>query len=507
MKKIMLYLLLGMLVQSCGSLKKVPKPSADDVVIKIIQINDVYEIDAINNGKKGGLARVAYIHDSISHLYPNTYFFLAGDFVNPSLLGTIKVDNERLQGKQMVEVLNLAGLDLTTFGNHEFDIKEADLQKRLNESNFKWTSANTLHVTKDGVKPFEKYTASGVEPVSDYEIYHAKSNNGKEAKFAVVGVTIPSNPKDYVFYGDIYKDFNRAYKIAAQQSDFVLGLTHVSIEEDKTLARLNPGIALIMGGHEHYNMKYKVKKTIITKADANVTSLYLHTLLYNTKTKSVKVFSELVKVDDKYPFKPAVQDVVTKWNHILDENLKTIIENPNEVIYNAVDPLDGTDVSSRSKQTNLGTLICKAMSYVYNDTPDGVITNGGGIRIDDKVAGAVTGKDVFRIMPFGGSVLLVDMTGKLLKEVLDFGNKAIGNGAYLQRYNIAYSKDKWTIKNQVIDDEKVYTIALNDFLMLGKDIPFLTPENPGVKKVQRPQDTDGASDIRKTVVKYLKALK
>ena len=88
--------------------------SNENIVIKIIQINDVYEIDAVNNGKSGGLARVATIRDSIANQNPNTWFFLAGDFVNPSLLGTIKVDGERLQGKQMIEVLNLASRSRVT---------------------------------------------------------------------------------------------------------------------------------------------------------------------------------------------------------------------------------------------------------------------------------------------------------------------------------------------------------------------------------------------------------
>lgn len=72
---------------------------------------------------------------------------MAGDFLNPSLLGTIKIDDERISGKQMIEVMNAMNFDLVTFGNHEFDIKEDELQKRLNESTFPWMSSNTRHVS------------------------------------------------------------------------------------------------------------------------------------------------------------------------------------------------------------------------------------------------------------------------------------------------------------------------------------------------------------------------
>src|SRR5690625_2489134 len=112
MKKSILLVLLGLFTLSCQTQKISSTPSNDLISFKIVQINDVYEIDAINAGRSGGLARVAHIRDSIQKVNPNTFYFLAGDFLNPSLLGTIKVDGERLQGKQMVEVLNVSDLDL-----------------------------------------------------------------------------------------------------------------------------------------------------------------------------------------------------------------------------------------------------------------------------------------------------------------------------------------------------------------------------------------------------------
>ncbi|HTO16002.1 MAG TPA: bifunctional metallophosphatase/5'-nucleotidase [Edaphocola sp.] len=495
-------------LSGCQFYKSINKASeADNIVIKIIQINDVYEIDAINSGKNGGLARVAHISDSIKSNYPNTWFLLAGDFVNPSLLGTIKYEGERLQGRQMIEVLNKSGLDLATFGNHEFDIKEADLQKRMNESYFKWTSANVQHVYSDGKQmPFYKINNHDTIPVSDFEIYKASNASGQSVNFGVISVTIPSNPKDFVHYGDIYEDAERAYNLAASKSEFVLGLTHVSIEQDKEIARKLPNIPLIMGGHEHNNMKHTVGKTVITKADANVVSLYLHTLNYNVKNKSLKINSQLIKVNDSYPANPEVQKVVNKWNQVLDENLKTLIDNPNQIVYQAKTPLDGTDEASRSVQTNLGGIICRSMSFAYNDMVDGAITNGGGIRIDDKLSGSISAKDIFRILPFGGQVLLVEMKGKLLKEVLAFGVKAVGNGAYLQRDNIDQNKKgQWVINGNVILDNRVYKIAINDFLLTGLDIPFLKKDAPGIIKIHTPNETDMAGDLRKSIIHYLKA--
>lgn len=504
MKNFILPILLSLLIISCDA-KKSTENTDDLISFNIIQINDVYEIDAINAGKNGGLARVAYIRDSIKKENPNTFYFLAGDFVNPSLIGTIKYEGERLQGRQMIEVLNASELDLVTFGNHEFDIKEPDLQKRLNESNFKWTSANVLQAGPEEYRPFQIEKNGGITPVSDYEIFTVKNDAGKEVKFGVFGVTIPSNPQAHVYYKDIYEEAERAYKLAANESDFVIGLTHLSLEQDKELAKRIPEIPLIMGGHEHFNMKVEVGNTVITKADANVLSIYLHSIQYNTKTKEYHIDSKLIEVTDVYPSSAKVQPVVDKWIKVLEDNLKTLIDNPNEIIYNAIEPFDGTDDASRSEQTNLGLLICKSMAYAYNNEVEGAIFNGGGIRIDDMVEGEITSKDIFRILPFGGSVFTAELTGELLIEVLDYGVSASGTGAYLQRYNFEQTEDGWLIGGVSIDKSKVYKIVLNDYLMLGLDVPFLTPEHPGVIDFVQPKSGELAADIRNCIIEYIKS--
>lgn len=508
MKKVLLLsILVGFFLSACDILSPVaedPIKGAGAITLKFVQINDVYEIAPLNGGKYGGLARVAHIRDSIKKEFPNTYLFLAGDFLNPSLLGTIKVDGERLAGKQMVDVLNAMDIDLVTFGNHEFDLTEEQLQKRLNESQFNWTSANVRHATENTIQPFStKYEYSNV-PISDFTTFTAVDPDGNKVKFGVFGVTIPSNPKPYVAYGDIYQNAVRAYNEAIQKADIVVGLTHVAIDEDIEIAKRLRNLPLIMGGHEHFNMLIKEGRTIIAKADANAKSLWVHTLIYNLRTKYLYITSDLVYVDDKIPSDPKVERVVSKWEALLDDKLKEVVEKPNEVIYTAKTPLDGTDDASRSQQTNLGQIITKAMAFAYGNRVDGAVVNGGSIRIDDKLLGDLTSTDIFRILPFGGSVLKIDLKGKLLSQVLEYGKKQSGSGAYLQRYNFAQHSDGvWYVEGKRIFDNKTYTIAISDFLLKGLDIPFLTPENPDVLKIYTPKENETAADIRKAIIAYL----
>jgi 2',3'-cyclic-nucleotide 2'-phosphodiesterase (5'-nucleotidase family) len=134
--------------------------------------------------------------------------------------------------------------------------------------------------------------------------------------------------------------------------------------------------------------------------------------------------------------------------------------------------------------------------------------NGGSIRIDDRLVGDITSTDIFRVLPFGGSVLKVELKGSLLKEVLNYGNLQAGEGAYLQRYNFSLDENgAWQNAGKPIVDSKTYTVAFSDFLLKGLDIPFLTPENKGILKIYEPQENETAADIRKTIIFYLNSQK
>lgn len=511
-KALLLSFFIGFLSTSCSLLGTLPKEDpikgAGAITLKFIQINDVYEIAPLNAGEYGGLARVAHIRDSIKQEFPNTYLFLAGDFLNPSLLGTIKVDGERLNGKHMIDVLNALEIDLVTFGNHEFDLSESELQKRLDESNFRWTSANVRHATEDVVSPFTTKRKYNNVPISDYSTFTAADDDGNKIEFAVFGVTTPSNPKEYVAYEDIYESSVRAYDEAIQKAEIVVGLTHVSVAEDIEIAKRLRNLPLIMGGHEHFNMLLKEGRTIIAKADANAKTLYVHTLKYDLRTKQLYVNSDLMFVSSDIASAPKVERVVNKWDALLDSKLKEIIDSPNEVIYNSEKILDGTDETNRSAQSNLGEIITKSMAHAYKNNVVGAIVNGGSIRIDDNLQGSITSTDIFRILPFGGIVLKVELRGYLLSQILDYGEQKKGSGAYLQRYNFSQdSNGTWSAAGSPIKPNYRYTIAISDFLMKGLDIPFLTPDNKGIVKIYTPTEKETAGDVRRAIVTYLKAQK
>lgn len=490
---------LAIITVSCGLKKETNKTR-----FNILQLNDVYEIAPIQGGKFGGMARVETVHQELLKEDKNTMLVLAGDFLNPSLLGTMKVNGSRVRGKQMVEVMNAMNFDLVAFGNHEFDLSYSSLQERLNESKFSWISANVLHNTDGKHEYFHKVVNGQKKHLKDSFIKEFKNEDGTTLKVGFISVCIPSNPRSYVYYGDMYKEIERSYNDIKNKVDVVIGLTHASITQDKKIAEMLPNVPLIMGGHEHTNSYDKVGDVIITKADANAKTVYIHRFEYDPVTKKVEFKSELKEINDQIIPDEKVNVVVEKWQKVLNNKIKDIVPNPYEVIYKATTALDARETPIRTVQTNMGDIIAKSMSYAYDNKVDCALVNGGSVRIDDELEGDVNIVDIFRVLPYGGAVLKVDIKGDVLKEVLEYGLNAAGTGAYLQRYNAKKVAGEWMINEKRINDKKVYKVAFSDYLLRGLDIPMLSDKNPGVLNIYKPQPSELSYDIRKAVIEFLK---
>ena len=508
MKKTIKFLLILIICSSLGRCVNKKKSSSEFsrnvYEFTIFQLNDVYEIAPIQNGNYGGMARVETIRKELLRENKNTLTVLAGDFLNPSLLGTIKVDGNRVRGKQMVEVMNAMNFDVVAFGNHEFDLSFSNLQKRINESNFDWISSNVLHQVNGKKRKFYKEKKNVKTDLK--ETFIKEFNFGKDQKLKVgfISVCIPSNPKNYVFYGNVYDEIKRSYNALKPKVDIVLGLTHLTIEQDKKVALMLPEIPLIMGGHEHTNSYDRVGNVIITKADANAKTAYIHRFKYDPKTHKVSFKSELKEISKDIALDKKVSTIVNKWQNLLKTKIKEVVNNPEEIIYTVNDSLEARDTPIRSIQTNMGDLITEAMSFAYKDKVDCALVNGGSIRIDDVLYGAINAIDIFKVLPYGGSILKVKLRGNLLLKVLDYGANASGTGAFLQKYNVKKQFDKWIINNQELIEDKEYMVAISDYLLKGFDIPFLNSKNKNVLNIYRPQKEEVASDIRKAVIMYLK---
>lgn len=477
---------------------------AQNDTLCILQLNDVYEIGALDQGKVGGMSRVATLVKQHEARY-QTFVVLAGDFVSPSVIGTTKIKGRTVYGSQMVDIMNKVGVDLVTFGNHEFDIPETELQQRINESQFSWISSDVQHVYSDGsVSSFYRTSPDSVKIPTSYLL---RSSNG-QFSVGIISATIPSNPESWVKYNPVLESMKNACMDIKGQTDVIIALTHLSLAEDEeVLNKLNP-VRLIMGGHEHKNNYVRSEDRAIAKADANAKTIYRHLLFREGNNGQVKIVSELLPVDSLVQPDPEVAAAVRIWEDRAYAFFRQKGLEPNAVVYHTIEPLDGTEASVRYKQTNLGKIITQAMRAA-SPQADGALFNSGSIRIDDMIVGAVTQLDIIRTLPFESKLCEVEMNGTYLTDVLVKGNSLVGLGGYLQEsQNFSNSEGNWMINGKLIDPLKIYTLVAPEYLFSGneKGFEFLKDGNPSIKITRFNNPGEIHADLRLAVVKYLSGL-
>ncbi|WP_083262653.1 bifunctional metallophosphatase/5'-nucleotidase [Roseivirga sp. 4D4] len=464
----------------------------------ILQLNDVYEIAPIEGGKSAGMARVATIRKNLLKENPNVITTVSGDFVSPSLIGTLTYEDEKIAGRHMVEVMNALGVDYVVPGNHEYDIDEDEHLKRIAESEFQWTTTNCFHKVGNELVPWQQ----NGKPFPDH-IMHTIDG----IDIAFFGSTVPFNKKKYVDYTDKYESVKSVYNKVKDEAEVLVAITHLEEEMDDSLATyFVPQLDLILGGHDHTNMKFQFGTTIMTKADANAKTVYVHRVSYNKATGKTTINSELVSIDDSVPSDPEVKAVVDKWVNIGNESMASMGYTPDDVVMVTADTLDGRESSIRYRPTNYPIMTAESFLFVAPEA-DLAVFNSGSIRLDDQLTGTITEYDILRSFPFGGGIALVDLKGDVIERILETGTVTnVGIGGYLQLANAEKKADGWYIKGARLSQNQTYKLALPDFVMGGgeKNLEFL--ENYQDQSTA-PEDFNGVkNDIRNIIMAYFKSI-
>lgn len=502
--------LLLLTLTACTTPQLATNQAPEPLEFILLQLNDVYEIAPLEGGKAGGLARVATVRQDLLKENPNVITVMSGDFLSPSFLGTMKFENEagereKIAGLQMVETLNAMGLDYATFGNHEFDIKDpALLEKRIAQSDFVWTVCNASFVGQDGgTRPFMQ----GPEPVPPYIVHTISGPGGRSLRLGLLGVLLPFNQIDYVKYTDVNQSFRRTLAELQPVSDLQMAITHNNLDEDVELAEVVPGLPLFMGGHEHANLSRYVGNTIITKADANAKTVYIHRVRYDPASKMTSIRSELKTIDDTITEEPKTKAVVDKWLAKAFTVMEEMGYDPARKVLKLKQDLVCKESLIRTSQTNYGQLTMDAIASAIPGA-DVYFINSGTMRLDDNLSGVVTEYDILRTYPFGGRLVTIEMPGKTLLEVLTTGlTTNWGEGGYLQVKNVGL--EDYSVGGKAIDPAKTYSIVLPEFVAKGYEANLEVLgeyyQNDGKKELLIDGETVN-NDIRDLVIRYMLSL-
>jgi 5'-nucleotidase / UDP-sugar diphosphatase len=425
------------------------------VRVTLLQVNDVYQFAPVDGGARGGIARVATLRKQVLTESPHTLFLLAGDTISPS------IESNKYKGAQMIEAWNAAGLDYATLGNHEFDFGPEVLRQRMSESKFKWLAANVIDKTTGKL-------------FADTPEFVVREFDG--VKIGLFGILLPetlqtSRPGPDVDIIDPCTVAARVVpRIHAAGAQVVVALTHLSMAEDKQLARCS-GVDLIIGGHEHTLLESLAGHAPIFKMTADARELGRIDLNINRAT------GRLDSID--WQVLPVTKDTAD------DASFVAINEKYGELLRSLEQPIGRTDVKLemksedvRTRETNMGDFV--ADTYREATGADVALVNGGGIRADAEIApGVLTKRNVLSILPFNNKIVKVQITGATLRRALEHGVASIGvetqPGRFPQVSGIRFSYDasrkpgervsNILINGRPLDDRHLYSLAATNYVV------------------------------------------
>ena len=424
----------------------------------------------------------------------------AGDYSQ----GTVYVSVNK--GKDAVTMMNAAGYDVATIGNHEFDYGYAQLKSNLDSAGFKVVCANVL---QDGSPVFDAYTMINKGGVQVAFVGLETPEAQTKANPALIqGLTFLAGDE---MYDAVQTQVDAARTAGA---DIVIVLTHLGVDSSSEpntsydLYKKVNGIDFIIDGHSH---------TVMTKGPEGEPIQSTGTALNNIGVITIDNATNKIERNELIPIwhteevdgkEVPVYDY-TKSDETVANAAKDIID-PIDADYDqkfaesAVDLNGAKAPGNRTEETNLGDLITDAMMWAIKTKAPGVdmnnavaITNGGGIRAAI-AKGDITKKDVNTVLPFGNTLAVVYVKGSELLEALEVSTyctpKSLGGFPQFAgmevELNTACEYDAndttypgstyfgpksinritiKTVNGKAFDKDATYAVITNDFLAAGGD--------------------------------------
>ena len=437
----------------------------DKADVTILYTNDVHTyID--NKSPKPTYAAIAALKKSIEDTGRDVLLVDAGDHIQGTAYGSMD------DGATIIELMNEAGYDLATPGNHEFDYGMARAKAVIREADFPYVSCNWVDLrTGFNVLPSVKFFFVG----------------GR--KIAFVGVTTPetftkSTPAYFmndaqtkyiydILGGEDGQKLYDAVQKAIDKAEFwgadtIIGLGHLGVDpssspwtSEEVIAHTH-GFTAFIDGHSHTVMANKQVTDASGKAvTLTQTGSYFKNIGKMTVGADGTITTELINTYEGLD--AAVAATASNWISAVDDMLGEEIAVGDQKFY-INDPATGKR-RIRSGETNLGDFVADGIYTYFNEIEelhcDVAIMNGGGIRTDVE-AGPWSFKTCKTVSPFGNVACLMSVTGQQIQDALEFGARFAGaegkeNGGFLQVAGARYTIHPMIPNTVQTDDKNVWT--------------------------------------------------
>ncbi len=439
----------------------------------IIQLNDVYRIDAVADGKAGGMSRIATL---IKQTRGPVFLLHAGDFLAPSL------ESKYFAGLQMIAAMNflrrLAPMYIVP-GNHEFDERRPEMIiNAMRESRFFWLGANLQLRTpeagiNDKIKP-RVLANMGKIKAGIFALTIHGAQNGSDLDYAPVD-------SHYVAFAE-----REIQTLENEGAEVIIGLTHLAMADDRRIAKLrrnHPKFMWIAGGHEHFAQKEDLTpaSALITKGDSNARTIWR--VRVGHQNGQVAVLPEKIEVEAKIPLDKNYQrEIAEHFRRQLERKVPFI----NDQIGASSTVLEGLEETVRTRESNWGNYLTDQMRTAFGSMrADAAILNGGAIRLDDNFSGEIRFEHLWRTFGFATRIGYVWLRGKdLRQDILEHGVATEpGDGRFLQVSGLKFEFDRRAepgkrVRNVKVqqggdwadlNDDQIYIIAVPDYLFEGGD--------------------------------------
>ena len=434
----------------------VPQASAGfltgkDAAVTILYTNDVHTyID--NKSPKLTYAAIAAMKQGYVDEGKPVLLVDAGDHIQGTAYGSMD------DGATIIELMNEAGYDIATLGNHEFDYGMARAKAIIKEADFPYVSCNWVDLrTGLRVLPAVKLFPAGgkwiafvgiTTPESFTKSTPAYFMNAKQTKYIY---DILGGDDGRKLYDAVQKAIDKAKTLGA---DIIIGLGHLGVDpssspwtSEEVIANTT-GFDAFIDGHSHSTFS----ETIKDKSGKEVVFEQTGTKLANVGKIIIKadgtITHENVDLNTVEPDAEAaayIQTITDKFDALQKQ---VVAKTSVELTINGADGKRAV----RNAETNLGDLCADAYRILLG--ADIAFVNGGGVRDNIKV-GDITYGDIIKVHPFGNEACLVEVTGQQIKDALELGSAAYPgeSGGFLQVSGLTYTINA-DIPSSVVKNDK-----------------------------------------------------
>ena len=437
----------------------------DKADVTILYTNDVHTyID--NKSPKPTYAAIAALKKSIEDTGRDVLLVDAGDHIQGTAYGSMD------DGATIIELMNEAGYDIATLGNHEFDYGMARAKAIIKEADFPYVSCNWVDLrTGLRVLPAVKLFPAGgkwiafvgiTTPESFTKSTPAYFMNAKQTRYIY---DILGGDDGRKLYDAVQKAIDKAKTLGA---DIIIGLGHLGVDpssspwtSEEVIANTT-GFDAFIDGHSHTVMENKQVYDAAGKAvTLTQTGSYLANVGKMTIAEDGAITTELISTADVSD--AAVAATAEAWINDVDAMLGEQIATTDIKFY-INDPATSKR-RIRMGETNLGDFVADGIYTYFNEIEelhcDVAIMNGGGIRTDVE-AGPWSFKTCKTVSPFGNVACLMSVTGQQIQDALEFGARFAGaegkeNGGFLQVAGARYTIHPMIPNTVQTDDKNVWT--------------------------------------------------